>query len=322
MSEIDKIHDKFFKKVFSEVANVRSFLKFKLPKVLLARLDLSKLKIDRSSYVSGKYKESFSDIVAKCRTKAEDYAVDFYFLFEHKSFQDNSVHIQLLRAMAAMWQQDNEAKKPLRIIIPIVFYHGERTWTIPRQFVEQFAVSEEVKHFLLDFAYILFDTNDFDWQAKESQPLRENIFLLSAILLMKAAFQQNIEIIRQVFRLWQQIGFIREMEIIHFMMIYVMETQDIPQEHLTTMLSEEIKVKGEKIMPTLAQRLRDEGIGKGLVLGEQNSLITLLATRFRITEADKKFIQSVNDLDKLEAALKMILTAKSKGAILDYLKNS
>lgn len=71
-------------------------------------------------------------------------------------------------------------------------------------------------------------------------------------------------------------------------------------------------------MPTIAQRWREEG----MVLGEQNSLITLLSTRFRITEADKKFIKSVNDLDKLESALKMILTAESKGAVLEYLKNS
>jgi predicted transposase/invertase (TIGR01784 family) len=321
MSEIDKIHDKFFKKIFSYIANVRSFLKFKLPVSLQKHLDLSKLVIDPNSYGSGKYKESFSDLVAKCRTKAEDCPVDFYFLFEHKSFQDTSVHIQVLKTMSSMWQQDNEAKKPLRIIIPIVFYHGERAWKIPRQFVEQFAVSEEVKQFLLDFEYILFDTNDFDWQADESQPLRENVVLLSAILLMKAAFQQNVEIIRQVFRLWQQIGFVQEKEIINFMMIYVVQTQDIPDEKLTEML-EESKIEGEITMPTIAQRWTQEGIEKGLVLGEQNSLITLLSTRFQLTETDRQFIKTVNDLDKLESALKMILTAKSKGAILDYLKNS
>ena len=60
-----------------------------------------------------------------------------------------------------MWERDDSEKKPLRIIVPIVFYHGKTSWNIPTSFVDQFKVSEEIKKHLLNFTYVLFDTKDF-----------------------------------------------------------------------------------------------------------------------------------------------------------------
>ena len=206
--------------------------------------------------------------------------------------------------------------------------------------------------FLLDFEYILFDTNQWDWESESSQPLKENIFLLSAMLLMKAAFQQNVEIIRHVFRLWSQMGFVQEQERINFLMIYIAETQDIPAPELVKML-EESKIKGEEAMPTLAQRLREEGkeqgvqqgiqqgiqqgvqqgvqqgiqqgiqqgVEKGHLLAKQEVLIMLLANRFQLTEADKKLVSETKQPDKLDTALKMVITAETKDNVLGILRN-
>jgi len=341
MANIDNIHDNFFRKVFSETANVETFLKAKLPKELYQQLDLAEMTLDPTSYISEAYKESLSDIVVKCRTKAEDTPVDIYFLFEHKSYQDKKILTQLLRYMYLMWEKDGAEKKPLRVIIPFVFYHGKDAWQIPTQFVQQFPIVGEAKRFLLDFEYILFDTNQWDWESESSQPLKENIFLLSAMLLMKAAFQQNIEIIRQVFRLWSQMGFVQEHERINFLMIYIAETQDIPAPELTKILLEESKIIGEETMPTLAQRLREEGkeqgmlqgmqqgmqqgirqgIEKGHLLGKQEALIMLLAARFQLTDAEKKLIGEIKEADKLNTALQMVITAETKEKVLGILKN-
>lgn len=116
--------------------------------------------------------------------------------------------MQLLRYMQLMWEKDGDEKKPLCIIIPLVFYHGKEAWHLPRRFVQQFAAPPSVKNLLLDYEYILFDTNAWDWEAEGNQPLQLSVFLLSAMLLMKAAFQQNLEIIRHVFQLWGQMGFV------------------------------------------------------------------------------------------------------------------
>ncbi len=281
-----------------------------------------------------------TNVVVKCRTKAEREPVDIYILFEHKSYPDKKTLMQLLRYMQLMWEKAGDEKKPLRIIIPFVFYHGKDPWPLPRRFAQQFPATEKLKNFLLDYEYILFDTNAWDWDAESNQPLKQNVFLLSAMLLMKAAFQQNLEIIRQVFQLWNQIGFVREQERINFLMIYIAETHDVPAPELTRML-EESKIERENTMPTLAQRLREEGKEQGIqqglqqgmqlgvqqgmqlghLLGKQEALIMLLANRFPMTEAEKQLVTGVKEPDKLNAALMMVVTADSKEKVLSLLKN-
>jgi hypothetical protein len=226
-----------------------------------------------------------------------------------------------------MWQQDSKDKKPMRIIIPVVFYHGEVSWQIPTQFIEQFPIVDEWKPFLLNFSYILFDTNAWDWQADSSRPLKENVYLLSAMLLMKAAFRKDLDLIRQVFQLWHQMGFIHEKERVIFLLIYVTATQDVPASQLEKLLDES-KLKGEEVMPTLAQRWIDEGMEKGIekgiekgyLLDRQEVLIMLLSTRFHLNEDEKQFIHEVNDIEKLAAALKMVVTAQTKEEVLESLQ--
>jgi len=167
---------------------------------------LSAITFDPTTYISEEYKSSFSDLVVKCRTQAEQLPVDVYCLLEHKSFQDNDVLLQLLRYKYMMWRKDRKDKKPLRVIIALVFYHGADEWQVPTQFIEQFPRVDEFKPYMLNFAYILFDTNAWDWQAESSRPLRENVYLLSAMMLMKAAFNKDLQLVRQVFQLWRQMG--------------------------------------------------------------------------------------------------------------------
>jgi len=228
MTNIDNIHDNFFRRVLSEIPNARAFLQANLPEDLQQELDLSAIALDPTSYISEAYKEAFSDVVVKCRTKGENAPVDIYILFEHKSHPDKKTLVQLLRYMHLMWEKDGDEKKPLRMIAPIVFYHGKEPWQLPRRFVQQFPATERLKNFLLDYEYILFDTNAWNWEAESNQPLKQNVFLLSAMLLMKAAFHQNLEIIRQVFQLWNQMGFVTETDRINFLMIYIAETHDVP----------------------------------------------------------------------------------------------
>ena len=139
------------------------------------------------------------------------------------------------------------------------------------------------------------------------------------MMLMKAAFNKDLQLVRQVFQLWHQMGFIHDKERVAFLLIYVMETQDIPAIQLEKML-QETKPTGEEIMPTLAQRLRDEGKQEGMQKGLQQALMMLLATRFQLDEAEKQFIGAVNELEKLSAALKLVVTAQTKDEVLKSLQ--
>ncbi len=335
MPGIENVHDRFFKRIFGDVANVRSFLEIALPEEVRKQLDLSDIQLEPTSYVSEEYRASLSDVVVKLRTRDKQAPVDVYILFEHKSYPDRRVLIQLLRYMFLMWMQDDREGKPLRVIIPVVFYHGKRRWKIPRNFASQFPVSKELRRFLLNFRYILFDTNELEWEDVANQAVRQNITMLAAVWLMKAAAHKNFEAIPPILELLHRLGLLQDREFLTFSMIYIAETQDIGVEDLTKVLRE-TQIEEESIMPTLAQRLREEALKEGIQQGiqqgiekgkregvlsdKQDVLIMLLTTRFQeLSEAEKQLIRSTKDIELLNAALKQVLTAESKESVLRLL---
>lgn len=271
MSEIKNIHDKLFKNVFENVDNTRAFLRKVLPETLIKVIDFSKIAIDPTNYVSQKFKEGFSDIIVKTlmiNQEGKELETDIYILIEHKSYKDEEIFIQLLLYMYLMWQNDLAEGNPLRVIIPLVFYHGKDEWDIPKSFIDQFAVRDEIKEFLLDFSYVLFDTKNWNFREEKNGGLRDNVFLLTAVTLMKSAFNEDFESIREIFKFWHDSGFIRDRENMLFFLAYLSETKDIDPGKLKEIL-EESKINGGELMPTLAQRLRDEGKEKWMNVGKE-----------------------------------------------------
>jgi predicted transposase/invertase (TIGR01784 family) len=271
MSEIDKINDKLFKETFKKKENVRTFMKKVLPEEIKTRIDFSGIEIGPTNYVSKEFKDLFSDIVVKTKMKSKSgrrINTDICFILEHKTEGRIKIFIQFLRYMVQEWQRDIDEKKPLRIIIPLVFYHGERDWKVPPSFVDQFDVDDEVKAFLLNYRYILFDTNVWDFKHESNEELRDNVFLLTAMAMMKYAYSDDMESIEEIFKFWHERGFTDDIENVIFFLIYISETRNISRDQIKKML-EKSKIEGGVIMETLAQRLREEGKKIGYEEGEK-----------------------------------------------------
>ena len=255
MGEIKNVHDKFFKELFSQRENVKDFLKGALPAGIVKEINFDKIKLENTEYIDKEYKSDFSDLVVKTKLKNKK-AADIYILFEHKSYRDRKVILQLLSYMLKMWKQDMDNKHDLRIIIPLVFYHGRKKWDIPLCFKDNFECSESLKEYLLDYRYILFDTNAFEIGNEigneSDKRFIENVNLLTGIVLMKNVYYNNYSNLRYIFNLWAKTGFIKERELIVFFTRYIVETEDIDAGEIGKLLAE--KLKGEDIMPTLAQR--------------------------------------------------------------------
>ncbi len=261
MSEIDKIDDKFFKKIIESRKNTIDFLKKVLPKHIKKHLDFSGIQIDRTNYVSNEFKEGYADFTVKVKMKSKKgkkIPTDIYFIIEHKSRGEKELLLQILKYIYFVWEKDMLNKKPLRIIIPLVFYHGKGKWKVPEAFVDQFDVDEEIKKYLLNYRYILFDTNKWNLADESNKELLENVYLFSAIALMKASFKKNLEIILEILKLWHEKGFNREKQNMLFFLKYISQTQEISFDRLEKMLKES-KIDGGDFMQTLAQQLREEG---------------------------------------------------------------
>ena len=256
--EIQQVNDKFFHKIFDSPKNARDFLQRVLPTDLLKHLDLKKIEIGDTKYVSNEFHKGFSDIVINTRLKEKNTGnrrVDIYFLIEHKTEGRVELMLQFLKYMVFELEKDYNNGQTPRLIIPVVFYHGPGQWKVPRSFAEQFNVDEEIKPYLLDYRYILFDTNP--WDFKNESELKKNVFLFTSMVLLKAAYKNDFEAILEIFRFWQEKGFTDKKEVILFFLRYISRTQDIKTDQLQEILDKS-KIDGGDIMPTLEQRIISE----------------------------------------------------------------
>jgi hypothetical protein len=183
--------------------------------------------------------------------------VDIYFIIEHKSDNSVEVLIQVLKYMVFEWEKDYNAKKSPRIIIPVVFYHGAKEWKVPRSFVEQFDVDADLKPYLLNSTYVLFDTNEWDFRDNCNKNLKQNVFLFTAMVLLKAAYHNDRETITELFRFWNERGFLENVEWVIFFIKYISQTYNLKPEKLKKMLDYS-KIDGGEIMRTLEQRIKEK----------------------------------------------------------------
>ncbi len=274
MGKLSRIHDSFFKKTFSNKDNIRDFLKISLDNELYKELNLNSIDIDSSNYIDDSLKEHLSDIVIKTKLNSKDDKTsidsDIYILFEHKSYKDKKVLFQLLKYMYLMWESDTKSNKPLRVILPLIFYNGKNKWDIKRNFSEQFQVKDAIKKYLLDYEYIFYNTRDFDFNAQKNIKIKDNVFLLSSLMLMKSAFNSDIDSIINIFSFWKEKGLINDRENLKFFFTYIVATKEVKKEKLLKIL-EENKLGGEE-MPTLAREWIEEGKQIGLMEGMQKGM--------------------------------------------------
>ncbi|RKX83135.1 MAG: hypothetical protein DRP57_08510 [Spirochaetes bacterium] len=313
MGEIKDIHDRFFKKLFFKEENVKDFLKQVLPADIVSEINFDKIKIEATEYIDKEYKKGLSDLVVKTKlTKKRD--ADIYILFEHKSYKDKKVMLQLLSYMLKMWKRDMNNKQDLRVIIPLVFYHGRSKWNIPLCFKDNFNCDESLKEYLLNFKYILFDTNDLEIGSEKEKKFRQNVNLLTGIVLMKNVYYNNYSNLEYIINLWAETGLIKERELVIFFMKYIVETENIDAGKISKLLKE--KLKEEDVMPTIAQRWLREGE----LLKQQEVIIKQLDKKFGLKEEEKEYIRGVTDRKKLDKVIEEILFCESKEELLGYLK--
>jgi len=274
---IEKISDKFFKSVFGKEENTRVLLKKLLPAEFKKRIDFDSIEIGNTDQISNQFAEFFSDIVVKAKIMSKSgrkIPTDICFILEHKTTAKVRIFIQVQKYMVEEWQKDIDEKKPLRIIIPIVFYHGKRPWNIPHEFIDQFDIDDELKPFLLNYRYFLFDTNSWDMETETDDELKSNVFLLSTIALMKYAYSEDYDGIEAVFRFWHEKGFLEEIENVIYFLLYISETKKLDREQMEKLL-EKNRIDGGDIMLTLAETLRNEGRKIGIDEGKKEASIKI-----------------------------------------------
>jgi predicted transposase/invertase (TIGR01784 family) len=300
MAEVNKPHDAFFKQCLSKKENARSFLENYLPAELLPLLSLDKLEIEKDSFITPELQEYFSDML---------YSVDFsghagyvYILFEHKSYKENWIGLQLLEYMLQCWKLKRDQKQALPVIIPIVIYHGTKKWNIGTKLSDLVKCPDtRLLYYVPDFHYILCNLSQYqDDKIVGVANLKAALFLLKYI--------KSHELEKKLEMIFRFLGQGLDKDTLIAITIYIVNEAKFSRETLTEITDKNLsKEKGEIIM-TIAEQLRQEGEIKGKIEGKKEILRNLLKEGL-----DNAFIAKITGLSQDEIqALQKEMKKKTK----------
>ncbi len=153
-------------------------------------LNLDALALEEGSYIDEQLRDHLTDVLYEIPLHSGKPA-SIYCLFEHKSNPAYEIHLQILRYMYERWQADKKAGISPRPILPLVFYHGTRKWTIPTEFIARFGAIDPVFHpYIPNFRYIFFNTAEH--QDSDLRQMLSSGTLQASILLLKYIYDEAL----------------------------------------------------------------------------------------------------------------------------------
>ncbi len=98
----NNIHDSLFKSMFSIKENMQDLLQGTLPYDIVNNFKLDTIIFDPTEYVDEKLSPYFRDI--SCNIMYGESNTKISLLYEHKSFPSKNIHLQLLRYILNVWE--------------------------------------------------------------------------------------------------------------------------------------------------------------------------------------------------------------------------
>ena len=282
---------------------MQSLLENYLPESVLKLIDLSEIEAEKDTMIEEELTDLFSDLIY--RVKINNRAAYLYLLFEHKSYPEKKIALQLLKYIRAFWElkakQESGGKLPL--VIPLVFYHGRQQWQIGLSLADLLdEIPVEIKGYIPDFQYIIYDFSaESEEEIKGVTELRIFLHLVKTIF-SGLEFSQKLGEIIELFNEISDEG--KAQRYFEVVISYVMHAREgIEAEELLQIASEVSAERGEMIM-TIAEKLkregRQEGLEKGIIEGIRKG------KHEGIIEGMKEGIIEGKQEGKIEIARKML----------------
>jgi predicted transposase/invertase (TIGR01784 family) len=297
-------------------------------------VDLNTLEISKDSFIEKELAEYYSDLLYKVHLTDGNRGF-IYVLFEHKSYYDRFVHLQLLEYMVKIWRlyikQHKKQPDYLPIVIPLLVCHAKNEW--PEDTVRLASLLSgpvnDLTGYIPDFGFELYDLHRFsDDQIKGTIASRVILLLLKHI--RDTDLRQKLPgILALMQALMERETGLQWLEVVVRYLASALDEDDLSWEQIKEIAEQAISKETGGYVMTLAEKLRNEGKleGKleGLFEGEAKGLrnaielgITLKFPEDIDTVMDK--VNKTDDLDTLVKVTDVIKTAKDISEILALLK--
>lgn len=274
MDNVSNPHDKVFREIYSNKPEAQSFLDNYLPPDVRELLDLESVEIRKDSFIDDELRNYYSDLLYMVRLRGEPAYI--YVLFEHKSYSDRLIHLQLLEYMLKIWRLHLKQHKKRRtsrktslslpIILPFVIYHGSHSWSHDTRFSHLLTgPANELAAYIPDFSFMLTDLTEYS-----DAQIKGTILSQVILLLFKHIFDADIRPeLPKVFGLLAELR--RQETGLHYLetiLRYLYSAVEISYEEMLAIAEHTLPEQGGKFAMTIAEQLRQEGRQEGALIGE------------------------------------------------------
>jgi predicted transposase/invertase (TIGR01784 family) len=305
-------HDKFVKETFTQPEAALDLFQTVLPPKLMREAAWSTLTLQPGSFVDEHLAESFSDLLYRVKWRGRP--MFLYLLVEHKSTPEE-VRLVLLQYMLNIWLQHRKASPSNSFppIVPIVLYHGKRSWPFSTQFLDLLRIPatlrKELSPLQPSFEHLLLDLSQIPMEAVQGR-VRTRL----ALTLMKAVQEGRVvEWLDRFGTLLMDLA--REPETVGQFRTMLRYLFDAEANAASTFRALAGKVKDRKVrtsVMTIAEQLREEGRNegqrKGTIIGQIQTYQELL--NLSLTRAEALARKSDDELQSLLSKLKAQLRAR------------
>ena len=291
----NKPHDQFFKSTFSHPQIAAGYIRQFVNQAVVQKLDLSQLKRAKTSYITPKLEEYFSDMVYTCPYQGKPITISL--LFEHKAQPVRYPHVQLLRYILEAWENNIKRKKPPQVILPLIFYHGKSRWYY-KPIKDYFpSVDDALLSFVPQFDYHLLDISK--WEDDQILAIKE-AFLSNMLLVFKHIWDENFILNQsQQFFVGLEAYFGTEIgeNLFQSIVVYLFTKTNFSQEMVTKMVQEMEGYMQGKITNTY-ERILAQGFEKGIEEGIERGMEAGIEEGIERGANEKTLIATKNMLKK------------------------
>ncbi len=310
-------YDSAFKKVFSDKRIFSEFIEAFVPALRDLNINEKNLVLENTSFTDPSLSNRESDLLYKIKYKNND--IFLYVLVEHQSTIDQLMPFRLLVYMTRIWERyikdekkdkkHGDKKFRLPLIIPIVFYDGEDSWSVPLNFKDKIISFDNIPGISeTNIKNIYRYIPKFEYELIELAKIKSDDLLrlqnaLGLLLTFDSSTSEDLTYvlrkIRQAFELLPK----REKELLELYMktllIVFNKRNDIKID-----MNEIIEKNGGENMFTIFEaklkRIKEEGIKEGIKKDKIETVKKMLKMRINKEIISKVTELSMEEIEKIE----------------------
>ncbi len=253
-------HDLFIKGILSNQTEAIDFFDGSLPESITKLLQLENLELTKETFIGKNHDESRTDLLYKVPLKTGS-SVYIYLLFEHKSYYDPKIFTQLLEYLSKIYNWQFINQENLTIVIPFVFYHGERGWDLGETFLDNFplnSIPEEFLKFIPNFAIQLLELKS-KGKAFQTRNLALHLYMRMIQIIREIPEEFKIHLKEIYTSLREEKNFTKRIEILRNLLEYLSRARNDAENYSVNEIIQGIEVEYMNFL----EKIREEGELKG-----------------------------------------------------------